>query len=166
VRDPRDALYSWYRFRTEFVRDPLDRLAAGFDDWLCRPGPTGADRIDDWVDFYGSWLGDETVPHAVTTFERLKKEPVGALREGLRVFGLTAGEEQLERAARDSSFDAMRRHEQERGGSGAGILRRGRPGEWREWMTPKTLELFRRDAMVALARRFGYDLESGRETRA
>ncbi|MEV5301030.1 sulfotransferase domain-containing protein [Amycolatopsis methanolica] len=42
VRDPRDALYSWYRFRTEFVRDQLDRLATSFEDWLCRPVSTGS----------------------------------------------------------------------------------------------------------------------------
>ncbi|GAB2997382.1 sulfotransferase domain-containing protein [Amycolatopsis acidiphila] len=164
VRDPRDALYSWYRFRTEFVRDPLDRLADGFEDWLRRPGPTGVDRIDDWVDFYGTWLDDPAVPHAVTSFERLKKEPVGALREGLHAFGLTAGEEQIEQAVRDSSFDAMRRHERDRGGTGAGILRRGTPGEWREWMTPATLAHFHRDNIASLAARFGYDLHPGKET--
>ncbi|MTD54265.1 sulfotransferase domain-containing protein [Amycolatopsis pithecellobii] len=158
VRDPRDALYSWYRFRTEFVRDPLDQLATSFDDWLCRPGPRGLDRIDDWADFYDRWSRWSPRRCAISTFEDLKQNLVPTLTEGLRTFGIAADDARLESAIRRSSFDAMRGHERRYGGAGAGILRRGRPHEWKDWMTPSTMKHFTRDTIAPVAARFGYHL--------
>jgi hypothetical protein len=161
VRDPRDALYSWYRFRTEFVRDPLDRLARSFDEWLCRPGPTGLDRLDDWADFYHRWLWHSArLPRSViTTFEDLKHDPVPALRTALRTFGVSTTDKAIAEAALRSDFRTVRRREEDRGGAGPGILRRGQPEEWRTWMTGPTADLFGRAHVAALARRFGYRLD-------
>ncbi|MFD4192636.1 sulfotransferase domain-containing protein [Amycolatopsis thermoflava] len=160
VRDPRDALYSWYRFRTEFVRDPLDRLATSFEDWLCRPGPTGLDRLDDWADFHRRWLcGAGHLPRsAITAFEDLKRDPLPTLRAGLRAFGLSIPDSDIAAAVLRSDFQTVRRRERDQGGDGPGILRRGQPEEWRTWMSPSTADLFGRAHVAALARRFGYHL--------
>jgi hypothetical protein len=163
VRDPRDALYSWYRFRTGFVQDPMDLLAEDFADWLDRPGPIGLDRITEWADFYRSWRETTAgMPHsAVTSFEALKTDPAATLRRALHAFGVEVQDTALDSAIRNSDFDRMRSHEQRgskraQDGKQAGIMRRGRPNEWQEWITPELSEYFAREPMDQVAGDYGY----------
>lgn len=169
ARDPRDALYSWYQFRVNVAKDPLDILAAGFEDWVAeRPGPTGLSRLDDWADFYRRWNNarEELPVSATSTFEALKADPVSSVRRGLGAFGISVDTAQVAAAVERSDFSAMREHEraqqQARGGTGEGgrIMRRGKPNEWLEWMTPSLSERFREKRIASVAADFGYRLDT------
>ncbi|MFH8293303.1 sulfotransferase domain-containing protein [Streptomyces sp. NPDC018059] len=162
IRDPRDALYSRYRFRVEYAQDPADIAAGSFENWLRLPGPAGLNPIEDWNHFYDSWLvasfGKQ--PHAVSRFEDLKTEPSETLRRALQKFGITPEPIDVLAASERSSFSAMRAHEEHNSGPETShrptqrIMRKGKPGEWREWITPELMDLFAPTRTVA--GRYGY----------
>ncbi|WND33484.1 sulfotransferase domain-containing protein [Streptomyces sp. BB1-1-1] len=143
VRDPRDALFSWYNFRIHFAKDPLDIRAGSFERWLDQPGPNGVSRLEDWGNFYDQWTeargGFERT--TVTTFEDLKKAPVSSMRAALEELGVEVPEPDLPRAVENSSFTAMRS---------------GTANEWKSWMTPSLRTKFSAMPMSGAARRYGY----------
>ncbi|MEV0277517.1 sulfotransferase domain-containing protein [Streptomyces sp. NPDC050610] len=174
-RDPRDSLYSWHKFRTNFAKDPLDLRAGTFEEWLDQPGPTGADRLTDWATFYDAW--DEARENfrrsTVTTFEELKQEPIAALRNGLGDLGIQVGTEDLARAVERSSFANMRAHEENHPDNKKSepmtktrIMRSGTPNEWHRWITPSLHRKFSSGHIAEVARRFGYQTTQAYPTAA
>ncbi|MCF3120440.1 sulfotransferase domain-containing protein [Streptomyces arenae] len=166
VRDPRDALYSWYNFRINFAKDPLDIRAGSFERWLDQPGPNGVSRLDDWAHFYHQWAGaQETFQRTtVTTFEDLKTTPVASLHAALEGLGVEVSGADIQRAAENSSFAVMRTHEgkQDEPTRGAHespedrIMRKGVPNEWETWMTSSLRSKFSTAPLSSTARRYGY----------
>ncbi|MFI8598281.1 sulfotransferase domain-containing protein [Rothia koreensis] len=159
IRDPRDSLYSWFNFRRNFAKDPLDLLAADFTEWLQRPGPTGKNRLDDWADFYTHWetMAQNLSSVAISRFEDLKLGPVDELMFGLSRFGIEVDRDRLTAAVQKSEFDNMASHERKNGGlSSARIMRKGQPYEWKTWMTPATQKLFSEHRITDVAYTFGY----------
>ncbi|MDQ1013647.1 sulfotransferase domain-containing protein [Streptomyces afghaniensis] len=136
VRDPRDALYSRYRFRIGYAKDPWDMAAGTFGSWLARPGPVGLTPVDDWSHFYGQWWeATQQFPSAaVTRYEDLKADPLGTLPAVLRKFGVDISQKRLAEAVDNSSFTAMSAHEARTAGSkaqaesGERVMRRGKTG--------------------------------------
>ncbi|WP_425585968.1 hypothetical protein [Streptomyces thioluteus] len=84
----------------------------------------------------------------------------------MRALGAERTPDEIRRAVRNSSYEAMRAHETramaddgDRGAGGPRIMRRGQVGEWREWIGDAALAArFRDPALVATAARFGYRL--------
>jgi hypothetical protein len=168
IRDPRDALFSIHRYRTDFGDESWDRITVPFGEWLTHHDTTGHYPLDDWTDFYLGWLDQSQPPEllTVTKFEELKTNPGEALRDALRSFDIPVTETELQQAIDRSSFDAMRAHEdailarQPDGRPQARLMRRGVVGEWREWMTPELQSSFGSEALIAAAARFGYHISA------
>lgn len=177
VRDPRDTIYSgykWFRgFSESWWQDVADTQGKStFLDYLggTRIGD-GRSPVTGWTAFYENWLNaaGHLGKFAVVRFEDLKSDPVATVTAMLAAFGLTAPVDRITRAVELSSFDAMRSHEDkvsEAEGdartSGARIMRRGKVGEWREWIgEPGLAEYFADPELIATAARFGYELAEG-----
>jgi Sulfotransferase domain len=157
VRDPRDALYSWYRWRLDFAEEPWDHVDGSFDDFLRGPDHTGRSPVDDWCAFYAEWGRRAGL---VLRFEDLKERPLETVREALATLGLEAGDDTLRRAIERSTFDSMRRHEERVAGAGEGrLMRAGKVAGWRDWMTPELARHFSGAELRAVAKRFGYLIE-------
>lgn len=169
VRDPRDALYSLYNWRINFAAEPWT-APSSFAEWLAAAESgdfppeewTNYYKADDWREFYSEWLQvvgnfDRVV---MTRFEDLKLMPIAALRAALRAFDVDATEVELANAVDNSTFEAMRRHEDQAAAEGDGrrVLRKGAVSGWREWMTPQIAAFFTDPALAAMAQRFGYEL--------
>ncbi|MET8689532.1 sulfotransferase domain-containing protein [Streptomyces sp. NPDC004732] len=172
VRDPRDTIYSSYKWFSSFggswIPDAADMIGKlTYPDFLDRVRlGDGEPSIPGWARFYRSWL--ESAPDfskfAVVRFEDLKSHPVGAITAMLAALGLAVPPEVVEQAAERSSFKAMRaREDAASAGEGdttknARIMRRGQVGEWREWIGEGDLrERFAHPGLVDMAARFGYD---------
>ncbi|HVV08912.1 sulfotransferase domain-containing protein [Amycolatopsis sp.] len=162
VRDPRDALYSRYRFRRDFAQDPWALGKGSFGAWLESAYPGGDLPVREWIRFYRGWLdaGARYDRVLVARFEELKTSP-GALRAFLRFAGVQVPEPELRRAWERSRFEVMRAHEDTESGGreGARILRSGTVGEWREWLTPKLWKSFSGADLAAVARELGYRID-------
>lgn len=176
VRDPRDAVYSSYKwfcgFSDSWWPDPSHtRGKLTFTDFLSRRRRgDGETPISGWARFSEGWL--DAAPmfdrFAVVRFEDLKANAVGTITALLATFGHSLPLDLVAAAAERSSFDAMRAREDavsaseaHSATSGARIMRRGKVGEWREWYEADGIaERFSDPALHAVAARFGYDLGS------
>ncbi|WP_030680674.1 sulfotransferase domain-containing protein [Streptomyces rimosus] len=165
IRDPRDSLYSWHKFRTNFAKDPLDLMAHTFEQWLEQPGPAGVTRLEDWSSFYDSWdkVRANFQRSTVTTFEDLKTNPVPTLRKNLEDLEVDVKQADLLKAIERSSFESMRAHEEKSSATGSSgnatrtrIMRSGTPNEWHNWMTPSLHQKFSTGQIAEVAHRFGY----------
>ncbi|MEU1118722.1 MULTISPECIES: sulfotransferase domain-containing protein [unclassified Streptomyces] len=172
VRDPRDTIYSSYKWFSSFggswIPDAADMIGKlTYPDFLDRVRlGDGEPSIPGWARFYRSWLeaAPEFSKFAVVRFEDLKSHPVGAITAMLAALGLAVAPEVVARAAERSSFKAMRAREDAASADegettkNARIMRRGQVGEWREWIGEGDLaERFAHPALTATAARFGYE---------
>jgi len=175
VRDPRDAIYSSYRYFRGFSRfwwPDSDKGQGTFGEYLDGLGVNDEPPIEGWVDFYRAWHATlPTLPrHAILRFEDLKTDPVAVVATLLRSFGVPKPEASINRAVERSSFEHMRAHEErivagQADASAAGqsmLMRRGKVNEWREWFDDSALAArFLGPDLVEVASLFGYRL--GRE---
>lgn len=157
VRDPRDALYSWYRYHRDFAELEWERVPDTFEAFLERPFFMGHPPADDWWMFYDGWRRHG---HHVIRFEDLKSDPLATMRSALTAVGCDVPDASLRRAVEESSYAAMRRREDQvaRPGDEARVMRSGRVGEWQSWMTPRLEPYFSSPALAEVAAAFGYDL--------
>jgi Sulfotransferase domain len=170
VRDPRDALFSWHAWRRGFGVEPWDLAHGGIEDFLGRADYTGRTPVEDWCAFYHQWSRRalELPASATTRFEDLKQAPFEVMRRGLRDLGLEIADDEVRRAVEQSTFEVMRTHEDRVVGSGDDgpaqprMMRRGQPGEWREWMTPELAGHFSWPGVRTVAGHFGYRLAETR----
>ncbi|MEU5258934.1 sulfotransferase domain-containing protein [Amycolatopsis sp. NPDC021455] len=162
VRDPRDALYSWYQYHRGFARLPWEQVPGTFEEFLAKPFFIGVPPVAAWTSYYREWAGrGRGCAHFTTLrFEDLKRRPVTTMREALEPLGLSYSTGQLGRATERSSFTAMRRHEDSVAATGgsARVMRSGAVDGWRSWMTPELEPFFTGSDFTALAQSFGYDL--------
>lgn len=173
VRDPRDTIFSSYKWFCDFseswlpiVADASEKLS--FTEFLDRVRiGDGEPSIPGWARFYSSWLEAAPAfsPFAIVRFEDLKANPVGTITALLATFGLDVPAHLVIQAAERSSFGAMRAREDKisaaEGDStkGARIMRRGKTGEWREWYGSSGMaDRFADPGLIATAARFGYDV--------
>jgi hypothetical protein len=165
VRDPRDALYSFYRFRQGFAEVAWERVPDSFEEFVRNPDHTGNLPVDDWASFYTAWLNRARGCRrmAITRFEDLKLDGVPTVRRALSAFGLDCATEQIERAVADSAFERMRAHEDsvadfDRDKGESRIMRAGKVNGWHNWMTPEIAACFSGDRARSVAREFGYNM--------
>jgi hypothetical protein len=176
VRDPRDTIYSGYKWFRGFSESWWENAESTknkstFADFLhgTRIGD-GRTPVAGWTAFYEQWLdaAPDLDRFAVVRFEDLKTSPVATVTAMLATFGLTAPVDRIERAVALSSFDVMRSHEDtmvaadgDTRTQNARIMRRGRIGEWQEWIDGQGIaEQFTDPDLIATAARFGYDLST------
>ncbi|MGP4113456.1 sulfotransferase domain-containing protein [Streptomyces sp. 4N509B] len=156
VRDPRDAIHSYYRWRLGFSEAGEHGT---FMDFLRRPGIHGTPPAEDWATFHQAWRDwaeAARTPLALLRFEDLKTEPAAAVRACLADFGVGLDEAALASAVEASSFEAMRAHEDQVAGDRHRIMRRGRVEEWREWYTAELATEIEQRGLVEVATSFGY----------
>ncbi|MBW3086338.1 hypothetical protein KEM60_02551 [Austwickia sp. TVS 96-490-7B] len=160
VRDPRDTLFSYYNWRRAFSEEGEERE---FDEFMAQPHPLGLPPAQHWAQFHRVWLCalTELPTKAVVRFEELKAEPVAVVSRMLRKLGQPIPDEAVLRAAADqSSFESMRRHEDRTCADSRRVMRRGQPGEWREWYTVGRAAHFEESDARDVALQFGYDVGS------
>lgn len=157
VRDPRDAIYSYYNWRLGFSEEGERDAFSGFLD---RPNRWGDRPVADWTAFCNAWLArrESAQCFAVLRFEDLKRDGAEALEPFRRQFAPMVDRSAVARAVEASSFSAMRAHEDRHAHSGSGrrIMRSGKVGEWSEWMTEDLDRRFADPTMRELARSLGY----------
>lgn len=157
LRDPRDAIHSLYRrvapemSLREFARFPQPE--------------TLLDAIDYWRLFVECWLARRDV--LVYRFEDYKAGGVSLLARVAADLGLSVSNDDIERAALESTYEKARAAEELYRASHPGdeeiAMRAGRVGEWRE--ADESLELSREIELRigTLLRRLGYELEGAGE---
>ncbi|HET6309207.1 MAG TPA: sulfotransferase domain-containing protein [Rhodopila sp.] len=160
VRDPRDVVVSFSRHRGRSIDDTIAFMAA-------REAATGGtdkkvfELFSAWSVHVHSWtqLADPRVH--VLRFETMVETPQVAFGRLIRWLGQEPEAERLDRAIRFSAFEELQGQEQ-RGGfkervaeASGPFFGTGRPGQWRDVLTPAQQARIERDH-GAVMRRFGY----------
>ncbi|MDG4795540.1 sulfotransferase domain-containing protein [Micromonospora sp. WMMD1082] len=166
VRDPRDALFSWYNWRRGFAEEEWDQVEGTFEEFLTRPDYGGATPVQDWADFYSGWLraAQKRLVRQVMHFEDLKQHPHEVVSGALTAANVSVDDGALAKAVGRSSYEAMRAHEDgvvsSHGGADAmpRIMNSGRVAGWRGWITPELSAAFANPQMDRVAAQFGYSL--------
>ncbi|MDW5326751.1 sulfotransferase domain-containing protein [Plantactinospora sp. KLBMP9567] len=173
VRDPRDAIYSWHQYHRGFAKLEWEVVDPDFEVFLQRPFFCGPDPISAWAMFYDEWLrvAGSSETSQILRFEDLKLHGKSAMSRSLRHWNVYVDEEAMVAALEASTYEAMRVHEDavissRTSGSPARMMRSGKVGGWREWMTPELERLFSDPFLWAIASNFGYsagNASSGKE---
>ncbi len=101
-----------------------------------------------WDDHIRTWTGAPGLPRHVMRYEDISADPEGAYRELFRFLRVPVDVDQLKRTLELTSFDALRRQEEEKGfverpPQMERFFHRGRPGGWREELTPEQVARLR-----------------------
>lgn len=134
IRDPRDNAVSHYHAWTA-TKTNLHRHALWF-----AAGPDSQ-----WARYYRQWLADERVVTHVR-YEDLHKSTYAELECILKAFELDVPPPCILRAISDNEFSEMENHRK----------RRGKVGEWREVMEPRTSDAIW-EACRGLMEELGYE---------
>lgn len=161
VRDPRDAVHSYYHWRLGFSEEGE---SGTFGEFLSRPTFAGVPPAQDWASFNSDWIDWASrggIPLHVLSFEAVKLGGYVALRAMFNRLGRACDDDSIAHALDASSFERMQAHERAITGTDDDanaplIMRRGQVQEWREWYEGALITPFLDPHVVATARRFGY----------
>lgn len=156
LRDPRDAVISYYNWRCGFSKENGSLL-----DFLARDGYFGLKPFSDWANYNEKWRqwGEQNQLHIIR-FEDLKFHPQDAIRQLLDFLHIEKGNTEIERAITTCSFQNIRKAEDMAASpeKKSRIFRKGMVGEWRTVLQSQHLDLVT-PATFEQMKIFGYQNE-------
>jgi len=169
IRNPLDVCVS---FAHHAGHHDIDRMIAA----MAHPGKAFADERDrqahqlrqqlrTWREHVLSWTEAPGLRVHVVRYEDMKAAPVETFAEAAAFAGLPHDRAQVEAALARTTFEAMKRQEEERGfrekaPSAPSFFRRGEVGSWRDVLTPAQAARIIETHADAM-RRVGYLTEDG-----
>jgi hypothetical protein len=110
-----------------------------------------------WDDHVASWTGSRGLDLHVMRYEDMAADPERAFRALLGFLRVRVGDGKLRRSIRSASFDSLQGQEarqgfRERPGAMQRFFVRGKPGGWREELTPAQVARIRAEFLPALER--------------
>ncbi|HEU0030814.1 MAG TPA: sulfotransferase domain-containing protein [Kofleriaceae bacterium] len=163
VRDPRDAIISYY-FEASKRRGRFSGTAGEF-----LRHPIGG--LDSMLTYYNVWAENRNVPKRfyVVRYEQLHADTVTELDHVMRTVGVDASRASLERAVEYGRFDNMRKIEQKgfdrpeldrhkAGDTESFKARKGKVGGYREYLSPDDVEYLNRRIADTLSPFYSYYL--------
>ena len=139
LRDGRDVYASYYHYNQPNLPD--ETTFSDFINSSLWPN-RWSEHVHGWID--AAAARDNVL---VVRFESLKKDSARELKRMLNFIGQQVPEYQIEQAAGASSFESMRRLEEERGrkyGKVERFVRKGKAGGWRSMFTKNEKDIFKR----------------------
>ncbi len=164
-----------------FIRNPLDvavsfahHLSAGFDKTISIMNNADyafcyrSDRLHNqlrqrlftWSNHIQSWVDKSGLPVLVIRYEDMKAAPMLTFTRATSFIGLKYKKDEIEAALKMSSFDILKKQEEEKGfseksASAVSFFRKGLAGDWKNVLTPEQVKRIV-DAHGEMMGRFGY----------
>jgi len=155
VRDGRDVYVSYYHYLRNRLPDGVS-----FADFLSED----TYRQGSWGKHVASWL--DPLEHSsrllLVRYEDLLADCAAQVHRLVDFVGLDATEEEIQASVRNSSFDSMRRLEEQRGRAYASndkaerFVRKGKAGNWKDVFGEQEKEIFKRFE-GGMLQRLGYE---------
>lgn len=151
VRDGRDALVSFYHYKTTRagVEMPFDEFLKGYANG--RYGKRWEQNVQSWLGEARHRLGENL---HIVHFEKLKSDTKKTLEGVCHFADIPVTDEMLERAAKLSSIESMKAIEQRESGKDlapdASFYRGGRTGQWQDYLVGEELMLFSEKTKVGM----------------
>ncbi|HUF86078.1 MAG TPA: sulfotransferase domain-containing protein [Thermohalobaculum sp.] len=153
IRNPFDIAPSYARHLNVDIDAAIGRMT---DPAAIQGGPQYIlEIVGRWDRHVIGWTGAPGLPRHVMRYEDIAADPAGAFRALFRFLRLGVDVDRLKRALDAASFDTLRRQEEERGfiERPPGMERffhRGRPGGWRDELTPAQVARLRAEFLPTL----------------
>ncbi len=166
LRNPFDVAPSFARHMGVDIEAAIARMA---DRTAVDANPNNIlEVVGRWDDHVRSWAGAQGLPRHVMRYEDMAADPERAFRELFRFLRVPVDVDQMKRTLERTSFEALRRQEEQKGFVERPphlerFFHRGRPGGWREELTPEQVARIRAEFSETLERWYPEMLE---ETRA
>ncbi|XP_068183145.1 sulfotransferase 6B1-like [Antennarius striatus] len=134
-RNPKDTLVSYYHF---YNNNPVLPSAKSWDTFFSQ-FMSGNVSWGSYFDYALAWEKKMDDPNVkIITYEELKQDPSQGIRDISTFFGLTLTEDQVQRVAEGTSFDAMKKNSAKTHATmGNVFFRKGTVGDWRSHFTPE-----------------------------
>jgi hypothetical protein len=153
LRNPFDVAPSYARHSNQ----PIDKTI----DNMCDPKALTASEtkifevLGRWDDHVASWTGSQGLPLHLMRYEDMTADPERAFRGLLQFLKAPVSDGQLRRALRRSSFRSLQKQEasqgfRERPDAAEQFFVRGKPGGWRDELTPEQVARIRTEFLPAL----------------
>lgn len=174
VRHPLDVVVSSARY---FAPEDDSKCAEVIEEFCTFGGVPSWEEIGygRWGENVAAWTApDLPFPVLVMRYEDMLADPHGGARSIAEFLGLTVSDDDIDRAVQDSSFDSMRKIEdEERAGvreagffsyeqsfekTGFRFMRSGKAGGWRDLVSPEQAARLKA-RNPELFDRFGYDID-------
>lgn len=162
MRNPFDVVLSYARHLSETVDEVIDRMTDPI-------GATGTSTYvfeftGRWDEHIASWLDAPGLPRHVMRYEDMISDSERAFRQLLGFLKVPIRDGQLRRAIRAASFESLQKQERARGfrerpAKMAQFFGTGRPGGWRDRLSPAQVARIRGEFLPALERHYPELLE-------
>ena len=162
LRNPFDIAPSYARHLAIDVDSAIERMA---DRRATHANQTGIfEIVGRWDDHVRSWTEAPGLPRHVMRYEDLLVDPAEGFRALFAFLRVPVDEERLARTIELTSFEALRRQEEEMGfierpGNMERFFARGRAGAWREELTPAQVARIRSEFLPMLRKWYPEMLE-------
>lgn len=159
IRDPRDVAVSYARHFGHAIEQAVGSM--GRSSNTTAGGKTSVKQfLCSWSEHVTSWARAREFPVLTLRYEDIRADPHTAFAKALELIGMPLDRERLDRAVRFSSFDELRRQEDnepfvERSENTERFFHTGTSGQWQRVMSPGLVEQIERDH-GAVMREFGY----------
>jgi len=117
-------------------------------------------KMGTWSNHVMSWTTAQEQRVQVVRYEDMKQSPVETFTAASTFSGLEFGSQAIEEAIKNSSFEVLKKQEQENGfkeksAKSPSFFRQGKTGSWREHLTGKQVKQIIRDQREMM-QKFGY----------
>ena len=165
IRNPLDVTLSYAHHFGLSLEETVEAMASPSNQVLT-VGRNVFQHIADWSGHVESWTGAAGLACHVVRYEDLVRQPGKTFGKVVKFLRLPPNPARLAKAVRFSAFETLARQEQEAGfiersKNTDRFFRKGRVGEWREALSPETVEKVV-EAHGAVMRKFGYLGKDGR----
>lgn len=163
IRNPLDVAVSFAHHSSAPVSKTVSNMVR--DDFcFCDEGGRLANQLRQkllsWSRHALSWVDDSGLDVHVVRYEDMKADTVGRFTQVIRYCGLDDDPKRIAKAVEFSSFDSVKKQEQETGfrekmRKSESFFRKGQVGSWKEQLTPDLVQQLM-DAFGETMERFGY----------
>jgi hypothetical protein len=163
VRDPRDVAVSLQHHWNHTIDRVIDQMAQSDLGLNGKIGEQIFEVMGSWSDHVRSWTAPKPKNTLVLRYEDCLADPESTFGRLAKMLKLTQDESIIREAIEATSFDQLKRQEQEQGFSerpehASAFFRKGKAGGWRESLRPQDVKRIERKH-AAMMKRFDYEPE-------
>ncbi|MEO1492476.1 MAG: sulfotransferase domain-containing protein [Pseudomonadota bacterium] len=159
LRDPRDMVIS-YASHYGVTVDQAIEASTRADNVLPGRGENAFQFLGNWSNHVLGWGRSKDFPVLTLRYEDLKADPHAAFTKAIKHIGLTLDDELLDRSIRFSSFDEVRKQEDQNGfvensENQQRFFRSGESGQWQSTLSEAQVDTIRK-AHGKVMKRYDY----------
>ncbi|NJK85140.1 MAG: sulfotransferase domain-containing protein [Bacteroidales bacterium] len=163
IRNPFDVAISFAHHSSVNIDKAIDMMADvhyAFCSKADRLHNQTRQKLLSWSGHVESWIDQSRLPVLVLRYEDMLENPFKEFKKAVEFAGIDTCEEKIQKAIAFSSFDNLKKQEQEKGfkekaARSESFFRKGKSGDWKNTLTKNQIKRIVKDH-GRMMKRFGY----------